>query len=172
MFSQAALSARADKCREKSEKIKEGLEQKKEAFSDLSNKQAESINEKMVRLPLPQHFFRSIAQFLAVRECLFCVLKEEYSAQANAEARRTEENEKQLEKVRQMNNRVSEAEKKRGEMEPHDMSGKEAKIQSAEERKAAILKEAQDKGAAEIAKVHDQYTFSLRCICPFLRACF
>jgi hypothetical protein len=46
---QAVLSARAEKCREKSEKIKEGLEQKKEAFSDLSNKQAAGINEKMVR---------------------------------------------------------------------------------------------------------------------------
>ena len=73
--------------------------------------------------------------------------------QANAEARRAEENERQLEKVRQMNNRVSEAEKKRGEIEPHDMSTKEAKILSAEERKAAILKETQEKGAAEIAKV-------------------
>jgi hypothetical protein len=52
-----------------------------------------------------------------------------------------------------MNNRVSEAEKKRGEIEPHDMSTKEAKILSAEERKAAILKETQEKGAAEIAKV-------------------
>ena len=117
----AALSARADKCREKSEKIKESLEQKKEAFSDLSNKQAESINEKM----------------------------------ANAEARRAEENERQLLKVRQMNNRVSEAEKKRGEIEPHDMSTKEAKIQLAEERKAAILKETQEKGAAEIAKAKE-----------------
>ena len=45
---QAALAARTDKCREKSEKIKEGLEQKNQAFSDLSNKTAESINERMV----------------------------------------------------------------------------------------------------------------------------
>ena len=33
---------------EKTEKIKEGLEQKKEAFTDLSNKKAQSINEKLV----------------------------------------------------------------------------------------------------------------------------
>jgi len=45
---QAVLAARTDKCREKSEKIKEGLEQKKEAFADLSNKAQESINERMV----------------------------------------------------------------------------------------------------------------------------
>jgi hypothetical protein len=45
---QAHLAERADKCREKTEKIKEGLEQKKEAFTDLSNKKAQSINEKLV----------------------------------------------------------------------------------------------------------------------------
>ena len=73
--------------------------------------------------------------------------------QANAEAKRLEESEKQLEKVKQMNNRVSEAEKKRGEAAPHDFSVKEAKLQSAEERKAALIKETQDKAAAEVAKV-------------------
>jgi hypothetical protein len=83
--------------------------------------------------------------------------------QANAEARRAEENERQLEKVRQMNNRVPEAEKKRGEMEPHDMSSKEAKLQAAEERKAALLKETQEKGAAEIAKV--RMCMVLRFVC-------
>ena len=48
---QASLSAKTDKLREKSEKIKEGLEQKKEAFSELTNKTAESINERLVRPP-------------------------------------------------------------------------------------------------------------------------
>ena len=47
----ASLSAKTDKLREKSEKIKEGLEQKKEAFSELTNKTAESINERLVRPP-------------------------------------------------------------------------------------------------------------------------
>ncbi len=32
-----------------------------------------------------------------------------------------------MEKVKEMNNRVSEAEKKRAEMEPHDFSQKEAR---------------------------------------------
>lgn len=73
--------------------------------------------------------------------------------QAAAEAKRTAEQEKQLEKVRQMNSRVSEAEKKRGEEAPHDFTPKAAKIQSAEEKKAAILKETQEKAAAEVAKV-------------------
>ena len=73
--------------------------------------------------------------------------------QAAAEAKRQEENQKQLEKVRQMNSRVGEAEKKRGEQEPYDISKKEAKLQSAEEKKAALLKETQDKAAAEVAKV-------------------
>ena len=60
MSRQAALHARTEKCVAKSEKIKEGLEQKKEAFCDLSNKQAETLNERLVcstphqnlRLPL------------------------------------------------------------------------------------------------------------------------
>jgi hypothetical protein len=58
-----------------------------------------------------------------------------------------------LERVQQMNKRVSEAERKRGEIEPHDFSHKEAKLQSAEERKAALLKETQERAAAEVAKV-------------------
>jgi len=73
--------------------------------------------------------------------------------QAAADAKRTEENEKQMEKIRQMNNRVSEAEKKRDQMEGYDISKTEAKLQSAEERKAALIKETQDKASAEIAKV-------------------
>ena len=48
---QASLSAKTDKRREKGEKIKEGVEQKKEAFSELTNKTAESINERLVRPP-------------------------------------------------------------------------------------------------------------------------
>lgn len=52
-----------------------------------------------------------------------------------------------------MNSRVSEAEKKRGEETPHDFTPKAAKIQSAEEKKAALLKETQEKAAAEVAKV-------------------
>jgi len=75
--------------------------------------------------------------------------------QAAAEAKRTAEQEKQLEKVRQMNSRVSEAEKKRGEEAPHDFTPKAAKIQSAEEKKAAILKETQEKAAAEVAKAKE-----------------
>lgn len=58
-----------------------------------------------------------------------------------------------MEKVKQMNNRVSEAEKKRGQMEGYDISKTEAKLQSAEERKAALLKETQDRASAEVAKV-------------------
>ena len=73
--------------------------------------------------------------------------------QAAADAKRMEENEKQMEKIRQMNNRVSEAEKKRDQMEGYDISKTEAKLQSAEERKAALIKETQDKASAEIAKV-------------------
>ena len=48
---QASLSAKTDKLREKSEKIKEGVEQKNQAFSELTNKTAESINERLVRPP-------------------------------------------------------------------------------------------------------------------------
>jgi len=74
---------------------------------------------------------------------------------AAAEAKRTEEQERQLEKVRQMNSRVSEAEKKRGEKEPHDFTPTAAKIQSAEEKKAALIKETQEKAAAEVAKAKE-----------------
>lgn len=52
-----------------------------------------------------------------------------------------------------MNSRVGEAEKKRGEQEPYDISKTEAKLQSAEEKKAALIKETQGKAAAEVAKV-------------------
>lgn len=87
--------------------------------------------------------------------------------QAAAEAKRTAEQEKQLEKVRQMNSRVSEAEKKRGEEAPHDFTPKAAKIQSAEEKKAALLKETQEKAAAEVAKV----VRSFLCLSLFLLLC-
>ena len=119
-------------------------------------------------LSLPQHAGVSLA-FPPEADALrwFCVeasltqLVWHACAQAAAEAKRTEEQERQLEKVRQMNSRVSEAEKKRGEKEPHDFTPTAAKIQSAEEKKAALIKETQEKAAAEVAKV-----------CFFLRMLF
>jgi hypothetical protein len=54
---------------------------------------------------------------------------------AHAEAKRLEETGKLLQKVKHMNKRVSEAEKKRGEMEPYDYSEKEAKLQLAEAKR-------------------------------------
>lgn len=157
---QAALAARTEKCREKSEKIKEGLEQKNQAFTDLSNKTADSINERMV---YPFSVVLRMTHDPRVRSCtsapsLSCGMLMLMCWQANAEAKRAEETGKQLEKVKQMNNRVSEAEKKRGEAAPYDFSVKEAKLQSAEERKAALIKETQDKAAAEVAKVFMRVT--------------
>ena len=42
---------------------------------------------------------------------------------------------------------------RRGEKEPYDLSKTEAKLQSAEEKRAELLRETQEKGAAEVAKV-------------------
>ena len=60
---QAVMAAKTDKLHAKSEKIKEGLEQKKEAFTDLSNKKAGEINEKLVRTPFPRLAFPNFPLF-------------------------------------------------------------------------------------------------------------
>ena len=144
----------------------------------MSNKTAESMNERLVScFPCclsscccAHDASLSVVRLSSLscsparsRERMVAQLKHNASArtcdgsdvlvQAAAEAKRTAEQEKQLEKVRQMNSRVSEAEKKRGEEAPHDFTPKAAKIQSAEEKKAALLKETQEKAAAEVAKV-------------------
>ena len=76
-----------------------------------------------------------------------------YNVQAAAEKNRLEQTEKELEKIKQMNARVNEAQTKRSEMETHDFSQTEAKMQSADERREQLIKETQDKAAAEVAKV-------------------
>jgi hypothetical protein len=75
--------------------------------------------------------------------------------QANAEAKRLEEQSKQMDKVRHMNNRVTEAEKKREELSSCDPSKTEAKLQAAEERYAALLKETQDKAGHMNSRVSE-----------------
>jgi hypothetical protein len=57
------MAAKTDKLHAKSEKIKEGLEQKKEAFTDLSNKKAGEINEKLVCTPFPSVAFPNFPLF-------------------------------------------------------------------------------------------------------------
>lgn len=73
IFWQAALSARTEKCVAKSEKIKEGLESKKEAFSDLSNKAQENLNGRLVLRTLSPTS-RQPSDSLCICNCLLAPL--------------------------------------------------------------------------------------------------
>mmetsp|Transcript_30087 Transcript_30087/g.96777 ORF Transcript_30087/g.96777 Transcript_30087/m.96777 type:complete len:186 (-) Transcript_30087:854-1411(-) len=120
------LMARAEKCRDNYSKAKEVSITQKEAFNEKTNLQAESIQNRL----------------------------------AVAEANRLAQTEKCLEQTKAMNQRVQEAQKKReeqiaSEKEELDksVSSSKERLSAAEERRTSMLREAQEKAAAEVAKV-------------------